>query len=118
MASEPKIQVQVTQQELEEIIELERLIAPMQKRVDELKSNVKALLIHKMPVEIGRFDATLIRFTGRHVPWRRGFEEYLGEDEAEKFKKRFDVHVRFELKVEEHAVPPLWKDGSDSIQVN
>src|SRR2546425_1914597 len=45
--------VKVTQQELKEIIDLERDVAPKVKRIEELKSNVKALLIHKMPVELG-----------------------------------------------------------------
>lgn len=71
-----------------------------------------------MPVELGRFDAHLVKVPGRHVPWRIGFIEYLGQKLADEFKKRFPVSIRFDVKVEEHAVPPLWTDGSDSIQVN
>jgi len=105
-------QVQVTQHELEEIFELERDVAPKLKRIEELKQGVKALLIQKMPVELGRFDAILIKLPGRHVPWRTGFIEYLGAKLAEEFKKRFPVQVRFDVRVEEHAVLPLWNDGA------
>jgi hypothetical protein len=104
-------QVQVTQQELQEIVELERNVAPKLKRIDELKQGVKALLIARMPVELGRFDGTLIKLPSRHVPWRVGFIEYLGTKLADEFKKRFPVQMRFDVRVEEHAVRPLWNDG-------
>jgi len=106
------MQVQVTQRELEEIFELERDIAPKQKRIEELKQDVKALLISKMPVELGRFDAVLIKRMLRHVPWRQGFVERLGEAAAEAFRKRFPASMFCEVKVEEHAVLPLWKGGA------
>jgi hypothetical protein len=108
------MQVQVTQQELEEIFNLERQVAPLLKRIEELKSGVKALLIHKMPVELGRFDALLIKRPGRHVPWRQAVVDYLGLKFAEQFKKRFPVSMRFEVRVEEHAVLPLWKTGAEA----
>src|SRR5215469_8094799 len=104
-------QVQVTQRELQEIFDLERDVAPKLRRIEELKQGVKALLMAKMPVELGRFDAILIKLPGRHVPWRSGFIEYLGEKLAEQFKKRFPVQMRFDLRVEEHAVLPLWNSG-------
>jgi hypothetical protein len=107
-------QVQVTQQELQEIFDLQRDVTPKLKRIEELKQSVKALLIHKMPVELGRFDATLIKLPGRHIPWRLGFIEYLGTKLAEEYKKRFPVQMRFDVKVEEHAVLPLWKNGGAS----
>jgi hypothetical protein len=103
--------VQVTQNELQEIFDLERDIAPKLKRIDELKQGVKALLIGRMPVELGRFDAILIKLPGRHVPWRVGFIEYLGIKLAEEFKKRFPVQMRFDVRIEEHAVLPLWNNG-------
>lgn len=106
--------VQVTQDELREIHDLEQDVAPKLKRIEDLKSNVKALLISKMPVEFGRFDVFLIRRPGRHVPWRQAVVDYLGEKFAEQFKKRFPVSMRFEVKVEEHAVLPLWKSGGDA----
>jgi hypothetical protein len=104
-------QVEVTQKELQEIFDLERDVAPKLKRIEELKQGVKALLIQKMPVELGRFDAILVKLPGRHIPWRLGFLEYLGNELAEKFKKRYPVQVRFDVKIEEHAVLPLWKTG-------
>jgi hypothetical protein len=109
--------VQVTQQELEEIFNLERDVAPKQKRIEEMKSNVKALLLHKMPVEIGRFDVHLIKRPHRNVPWAQAVVDYLGQKFADAFKRRFPVYLRVEVKVEEHAVAPLWKDGSGSIDV-
>jgi len=104
-------QVEITQKELQEILELEREVAPKLKRIEELKQGVKALLIARMPVEMGRFDAILIKLPGRHVPWRLGFIEHLGTKLAEEFKKRFPVQMRFDVKVEEHAVLPLWNNG-------
>ena len=104
-------QVRITQRELEEIFELERDVAPKLKRIAELKQGVKALLIQRMPVELGRFSPILIKLPGRHIPWRLGFIEYLGDQVANEFKKRFPVQVRFDVKVDEHAVLPLWNDG-------
>jgi hypothetical protein len=103
--------VQVTQAELKEISELERDIAPKARRVEELKEGVKALLLAKKPVEMGRFDARLKILPGRHVPWRQGFIDRLGLAAAEAYKKLFPVQVRFDVMVEEHAVMPLWKGG-------
>ena len=54
--------VQVTQQELKDIFDLEQDVGPKLKRIDELKSGVKALLLAKMPVEVGSFDAFLIKY--------------------------------------------------------
>ena len=110
--------VQVTQQELEEIFELERDVVPKVKRIEELKTGVKALLIHKMPVEVGRFDAVLLARHVRSVPWRQAVVDYLGLKFAENFKKRFPVRMFCDVKVEEHAVAPLWKDGSGSIEIH
>lgn len=41
-------QVQVAQQELQEIFDLERDVAPKLKRIEELQQGVKALLIARM----------------------------------------------------------------------
>jgi hypothetical protein len=103
--------VQVTQMELREIFELEGDVAPKVKRIEELKEGVKALLVARKPVELGRFDAFLIKFVSRSVPWKQAVVDYLGEKFAEQFKKRFQPHVRFDVRVEEHAVAPLWKGG-------
>jgi hypothetical protein len=101
----------VSQKELAEWAELEREVAPKLKRIEELKSNIKVMLLHHSQVELGRFDAILIKLPGRHVPWRLGFIEYLGDARADEFKKRFPVQMRFDVKVEEHAVLPLWNNG-------
>jgi len=103
--------VQVTQAELREIAELEREVAPKVKRIAELKEGVKALLIAKKPVEMGRFDAFLVKIVSRAVPWKQAVVDYLGEKFAEQFKKRFQPRIRFDVRVEEHAVMPLWKGG-------
>lgn len=109
------MEVRVTQHELEEIVELERDVAPKLKRIEELKSNVKALLIHRASVELGRFDAFLLKMPGRHVPWRQAVVDHLGMKFAEEFKKRFPVSIRFDVRVEEHAVLPLWNNsGADA----
>lgn len=106
--------IRVTQQELQEIFELERDVAPKLKRIEELKSNVKALLIHKAQVELGRFDAFLVKMASRHVPWRQAVVDYLGLPFTEEFKKRFPVSLRCDVKVEEHAVLPLWNQTDDT----
>jgi hypothetical protein len=104
-------QVQATQREPREILELERDVAPKLQRIEELKQGVKALLIQKMPVELGRFDAALIKLPGRHVPWRLDFIHYLGNRLAEEYKRTFPLQIRFDVRVEEHAVLPLRNDG-------
>ena len=106
--------VQVTQRELEEIHELERDVKEKQKRIDALKQGVKVLLIHKMPVELGRFDAFLIKRISRPVPWKQACIDNLGVDFVETFRKKYPPQVRFDVGVEEHAVLPLWKGGANS----
>jgi hypothetical protein len=107
-------QVQVTQHELREIFDLERDIAPKQKRVDELKAGVKVLLIHKMPVELGRFDASLITRHVRNPTWKQCVVDNLGVDFAEAYRKRFPLRMFCDVQVEEHAVLPLWNGSQDS----
>jgi hypothetical protein len=103
--------VQVTQAELKEIAELEIDVAPKIKRIAELKEGVKALLLAKKPVEMGRYDVLLKTLPGRHIPWKQGFIDRLGIAAAEAYKKLFRVQVRFDVLVTEHAVQPLWKGG-------
>lgn len=111
------MQVQITQQELQEIHELERDVVPKLARIEELKSNVKVLLFHKMPVELGRFDARLIKRFQRHVPWRQCVVDLRGVEFAEAYKKKFPPQMFCEVMVEEHATTPLWRNGDDSFQV-
>ena len=110
--------VQVTQHELEEIFELEHDVAPKLKRIDELKSGVKALLIHGKSVELGRFDAHLIKRFNRHVTWRQCVVDNLGLAFAEAYKKLFPPRMFCDVMVVEHAVPPLWKSGAGSIEIS
>ena len=110
------MQVMVTQHELQEINELERDVAPMQKRLGELKDGVKVLLIHHMPVELGRFDARLLKRFVRSVPWKKAVVDNLGVAFAEEFRKKFPVHMFCEVMVDEHAVLPLWKSGSNGAE--
>src|SRR5215468_6164898 len=98
--------VQITQSDLEEIHNLEHEVFEKQKRIDELKAGVKVLLINKMPVELGRFDAHLIKRFSRPVPWKRAVVDNLGVDFAESFRKQFPPRIRFDVAVEEHAIPP------------
>jgi hypothetical protein len=106
-------QVQVTQHELHEIFDLERDVAPKLKRIEELKSGVKVLLIHKMPVELGRFDASLITRHVRNPTWKQCVVDNLGVDFAEAYRKRFPLRMFCDVHVEEHAVLPLWNPGRE-----
>jgi hypothetical protein len=65
--------VRITQHELAEIAELQREVSFRSKRLEELKSNVKAMLLHRIPIERGRFDAKLRKIVCRSVPWKSLF---------------------------------------------
>jgi len=78
--------VRITQQELREIFDLQREVSEKAKRLEELKSSVKALLLAKMAVEFGRFDAQLLRRIARHVPWKQAVIEGLGVTFADAFR--------------------------------
>jgi len=108
--------MQVRQSVLEEISTLELDVAPKLKRIEELKSQVKQLLIRKATVEFGRYDVFVIKRPHRNVPWGRVVIEYLGQKFFDEYKKRFPVYIHFDIKVEEHAVLPLWKSASDGAQ--
>jgi hypothetical protein len=110
--------VLISQAELQEIYELQRELISKQNHLEELKSNVKTLLIGKVRIQSGRFMAHLITIPGRNVPWKQVVVEELGADFAETCRKRFPVRVRFDVKVEEHAIVPLWKNDSGGIEVN
>ena len=109
--------IQVTQDELRELYELERDVAQKQTRIDELKSNVKALLIAKMPVEAGRFDARLIMKRIHHVPWKQVVLDHLDVEFAERFRKSSPSSVICDVMVEEHAIPPLWRGTIGTSEV-
>ena len=106
--------VQITQQELQEIYELDRDIAQRQERSAHLKSNVEALLMEKRPMEQGRFYARLIWRTFHHPAWKQVVIDHLGPDFAEKVRKEAPSNKVCEVMVEEHAVEPLWKGLQDT----
>ena len=107
--------IRITQHELHDIFELQRDVTEKMKRLEEMKSSVKALLLAKMPVEYGRFDAQLLRRISRHVPWKQAVIDELGLAFAEAFRRRHPASVFFNVMVVEHAVPPLWKGKEGSI---
>lgn len=110
--------IRITQHELEEIADLDREIAWRKKKSDELKGNLKPLLMAKVQIEAGRFDARLKKRFGRSVPYRQLVIEKLGLAMADWFKKLYPARVFFEVEIMEHAVPPLWKglEGSSDAQ--
>jgi len=110
--------VQITQLELAEISGLEREIAWRLKRLDELKSSVKAMLLSHIRIEPGRFDAKLRKQICRSVPWKSLVIERLGQAVADWFRGLHPVHVRFDVDVVEHAVLPLWKNKDEAIDIN
>src|SRR5438067_11132275 len=101
--------VVIRQSELKEIFELERELREKEEHLDQLKQNVKTLLFHKAAIEQGRFVPHLVKIPGRNVPWKQVVIEELGADFMEDCRKRYPVNVRFDVRVEEHAVLPLWK---------
>src|ERR1700683_388613 len=103
--------VQVTQSELQEIVDLERDIAPKIRRIEELKEGVKALLIAKRPVELGRFDVSLVWRFVRHPAWKQIVIDNLGIECADECWRKTPGHRRGDVMVEEHAVLPLWNSG-------
>ena len=103
--------VHVTQAELQEIVDLQRDIAPKVKRIEELKEGVKALLIARRPIELGRFDASLVWRFVRHPAWRQIVVDNLGAEFAEECRRKTPGHRLCNVKVEEHAVLPLWNGG-------
>ncbi len=107
-------EVRITQQELKEIFELDRDIAQRQERVDHLKANVKALLVAKMPIEPGRFYARLDYRTVHQPAWKQAVIDNLGADFAEEFRRNSHSSVLCEVRVEEHAILPLWKDRAEN----
>lgn len=104
--------IKITQSELNEVSELEREVAWKQKQLDEMKGTLLVLLRGGAEVEEGRFDARLVKRIGRSVPWKQEFIARLGEGIANLVKRDYKTHVYYEVKVLEHAVPPLWRNGT------
>lgn len=101
--------IRITQRELQELFDLRREVELRQKRADELTSNVKAMLISKIPVEDGRYAAWLSTKTFHHPAWKQAVIDHLGPGFAEAIRKSSPTTVVSDVIVEEHAVPPLWR---------
>lgn len=104
--------IKITQAELKEVSELERELLWKQKHLEEMKGTLLVLLRGGAEIEDGRFDARLETRIGRPVPWKKEFIARLGEALANLVKRDYRTHVWFEVKVMEHAVPPLWRSGT------
>ncbi|SPE27161.1 hypothetical protein SBA5_580040 [Candidatus Sulfotelmatomonas gaucii] len=99
----------IKQADLQQIHDLQVEIADKQLRLDGITEQVKQQLFAKAPIERGRFDA-LLSYTRMHnVPWKQVVIEQLGQAYAEAVRKATPTVTRCELKVIEHAIPPLWK---------
>jgi hypothetical protein len=99
----------IRQADLQQIHDLQGEIADKQTTLDKLIESVKQLKFANAPIEKGRFDAVLA-FTSMHnVAWKKVVIEQLGYDYMEAVRKATPVIRRCDLKVVEHAIPPLWK---------
>jgi hypothetical protein len=107
------MEIQITQAELREIVTLQRDITPKMERLEQLKSNVKAMLISHIPVELGRFDAALVYRYVRHPAWKQIVINELGREFADECFRNSPGNALCDVKVEEHAVRPLWNDADD-----
>jgi hypothetical protein len=113
VSSKKRMEVQITQKELREIVYLQRDIDPKIERLEQLKSNVKAMLSSGLQVELGRFDASLVYRHVRNPAWKQVVIDNLGPQFAEDVYRNTPGHTICDVKVEEHAVRPLWNDGED-----
>jgi hypothetical protein len=104
--------IKITQAELKEFSELERELSWRQKHLEEMRGTIMVLLRGGAEVEDGRFDAKLVTRVGRPVPWKQEFIARMGEAVANLVKRDYKTHVFFEVRVMEHAVPPLWRSGA------
>jgi hypothetical protein len=104
--------ITITQAELKDVSDLERDVAWKQKHLAEKKDTLLVLLRGGANIEDGRYDARLITRIGRPVPWKQEFIARLGKAVADLVKHGYKTHVFFEVQVMEHAVPPLWQQGT------
>ena len=99
----------IRQADLQQIHDFQAEIAEKQSSLGDLIENVKQLMFAKAPVEQGRFDALLSFKTMHQVPWKQVVIEKLGQAYAEEVRKAAPTVTRCDLRVVEHAIPPLWK---------
>jgi len=107
-------QIRITQAELKEICELDRELAAKQKHLEDLKETVTLMLKEGFPIEDGRFDARLDYRYMRPVPWKQVLIEEVGESRVDEIYRTYKGHSYPTLRVEEHAVPPLWRGHEDA----
>jgi hypothetical protein len=105
--------ITITQAELKEISELEREVAWKTQHLKDLKANLLVLVRGGVSVEAGRFDVRLDTCIGRAVPWKQLFIDRVGTEAADLARREFKTHVYYEVRVVEHAVPPLWQGSGD-----
>lgn len=110
--------LQITQHELQELYELKREVAQKEKRVEDLESYIKTLLIAKTPIELGRFDASLVTRTVHHPAWKQAVIDKLGAEFADAFWRNSKTSRLCEVRIEEHAIPPLWKAAMEAGESN
>jgi hypothetical protein len=104
----------IKQADLQQIHDLETEITDKQLTLAQMTESVKQLLHAKAPIEKGRWDARLA-FTRMHnVPWKQVVIEKLGFAYAEEVRRATPTVTRCELKIIEHAIPPLWKQLEES----
>lgn len=99
----------IRQADLQQIHDLQAQIADTQLRLDDITEQVKQLMFAKAPIERGRFDARLSYIRMHNVPWKQVVIDKLGSAYAEEVRKATPTTTRCELKIIEHAIPPLWK---------
>lgn len=105
--------IQIKQAELKEIVFLQRGIAPMQEHLEQLMSNVKIMLMDHVPVELGRYDANLVYRYVRNPPWKQILIAERGQAFVDECRRNTPGHTLCDVRVEEHAVLPLWNQEDD-----
>lgn len=103
--------ITITQAELREISELEREISAKQHHLASMRSNLLVMLKEGVPIEEGRFDAELVTKIARPVPWKQELIRLNGQSVADEIKRLYKLHTYYDVRVMEHAIPPLWRSG-------
>lgn len=78
-----------------------------------MKSNVRAMIAMGVEVELGRFDAWIDWRFVRHPAWKQIVIQHLGPEFADECYRNTPGHSIGDVKVEEHAVLPLWNDEDE-----
>jgi hypothetical protein len=108
----------IKQADLQRIHELQGGITDMQSTLDKLVNEVREQMFAHAPIERGRFDARLNWISSRNPPWKQIVIEQLGQSYADEVRKGTPAVKRCELRVIEHAIPPLWKQHLESESIS